>query len=224
MTCLLAAGLLVASFAPTDLFRVRQPGAVAWSPDGLHAVIELTRPGRTLDSSIPSAELVMLDVQARSLRALSPARGSELGFFNAVWSPDGRRLAFLSVDGNALVRPWLWSVGSAAPVVLSDLDVRVGFGEAPLLWLDGNRLAVVAWDVGAVKSGSLYFHILRGRNVADGWRQGGGRQPGIGVRVRVGVAGERHARSFDPAGRGRRAGPFAGHARSRRYSSPESVA
>src|SRR5262249_16793637 len=102
---------------------------------------------------------------------LSSNASAYLGFFNAVWSPDGRRLAFLSVDAQAVVRLWVWTVGAQLPRLLNDFDVRVGFEDPPLVWLGGDRLAVLAWDVGADKSGSLYFRILRGRNVAEGWKR-----------------------------------------------------
>ena len=89
---------------PEDLFRVRQVGAVAWSPDGLYAALELSTPGRTLDSSMPAKEIAILNVRARALRSLSSPDANYIGYFNPAWSPDARRLAFLSVDSNAIVR------------------------------------------------------------------------------------------------------------------------
>src|SRR5262252_970661 len=74
---------------PEDLFRVRRVGAVAWSADGLHATVELTRPGPTLDGSVPTNEIALLDVPTHTLRTLSPDSIRYFGFFNAVWSPDG---------------------------------------------------------------------------------------------------------------------------------------
>jgi dipeptidyl aminopeptidase/acylaminoacyl peptidase len=156
---------------PEDLFRVRQVGAIAWSPDGLYAAIELSRSGRSLDTSVPANEIALLDVKARMLRTLSPNAATDIGYFNAVWSPDGRRLAFLSVDLNAIVRPWIWTVGSRAPTLLRGVDVRVGFADPPIVWIADDRIAVLAWDIGAVKTGDLYFRILRGRNIADEWKR-----------------------------------------------------
>jgi dipeptidyl aminopeptidase/acylaminoacyl peptidase len=156
---------------PADLFRVRQVGATAWSPDGRFVAIEFTRPGRTLDRTVPTSEIKVLDVKARTLRTLSSSVPTYLGFFNAVWSPNGRRLAFLSVDATAVVRPWIWTIGTKAPTAVHDLDVRVGFDDAPIVWIGTDRVALLAWDLGAEKSGALYFHILRGRNVADQWRR-----------------------------------------------------
>lgn len=92
---------------PEDLFRVRRVGAIAWSPNGQFAAIELTRPGYTLDSSVPTNEIELLDVKTRTFRTLSSNAAAYLGFFSAAWSPDGKRLAFLSVDADANVRLWI---------------------------------------------------------------------------------------------------------------------
>src|SRR5262245_21564788 len=158
-------------FQPEDLFRVWQVGAIAWSPDGRYAAIEILRPSRTLDRTVPTGEIRLLDARTRTLRTLSSNAGAYLGFFNAVWSPNGRRLAFLSVDAKAVVRPWIWTLGTETPRLLNGLDARIGLGDSPLVWAGKDRLAVQAWDIGAEKGGLLYFLILRGRNVADGWRR-----------------------------------------------------
>jgi dipeptidyl aminopeptidase/acylaminoacyl peptidase len=156
---------------PEDLFRVRQVGATAWSPDGLFTTIEFSRPGRTLDTSVPTSEIALLDVKSGALRTLTSNDASYVGFINAVWSPGGKSLAFLSVDSSASVRAWIWTSGAKAPTRLNDLDVRVSFGDSPIAWIDDDRLAVVAWDVGAEKSGDLYFRILRGPNAAAEWKR-----------------------------------------------------
>jgi dipeptidyl aminopeptidase/acylaminoacyl peptidase len=159
------------TFQPDDLFRVRRVGATAWSPDGQYAAIELTRPGRTLDGRVPTNEIELLDVKARTMHTLSSSATEYLGFFNATWSPNGKKLAFLSVDANARVQMWVWAVGATVPVPIRDLDIRFAFNDSPVAWIGNNRIAVFAWDIGAEKSGDLYFRILRGRNVADQWKR-----------------------------------------------------
>ena len=168
-------------FQPEDLFRVRQVRQVKWSANGLHAAIELTRPERTLGSEV-SNEIALLDVRGRALRALSSNSAMYIGFFNARWSPNGQRLAFLSVDQNASVRAWTWTVGTEMASPLRDFDIRFGFNDPPMAWIDDDHIALLAWDAGAEKSGNLYYQILRGRNVADNWKRAvGSRSPTVSV-------------------------------------------
>lgn len=155
-------------FAPEDLFRLRSVGAVAWSPNGFFATIEFSKDSRWLDG-VPTNDISVLDVKTRSLRALTPKASAYLGFFNAVWSPDSRRVAFLSVDRNAVVRVWVWTVGTLAPTMLPTIDARFGFNDPPIAWTDGDRLAIMAWEQGAVRSSQLYTRVLRGRNVVTNW-------------------------------------------------------
>jgi dipeptidyl aminopeptidase/acylaminoacyl peptidase len=157
-------------FAPEDLFRLRRVGVTAWAPNGLFATIEFSKDSRWLDS-VPTNDLSLLDVKTRSLRVLSPKSSGLIGFFNAVWSPDSRRVAFLSVDREATVRVWVWTVGTQAPSMLPNLDARSGQSDTPIAWIDSERLAVMAWERDAVRSGPLYARVLRGRNVVTNWKR-----------------------------------------------------
>src|SRR5882672_9928442 len=118
-------------FRPEDLFRVRRLGAVTWSPDSRYAAIELSRPGRALFGA-PSAEIGLIDVQARAMTIVSSSAPAYRGVFNATWSPGGRCLAFLSVDANAVVGIWIWRPGTPAAIIRS-LDVHVGFLDSPII-------------------------------------------------------------------------------------------
>jgi dipeptidyl aminopeptidase/acylaminoacyl peptidase len=158
-------------FRPDDLFLIQRVGANAWSPDAQYLALEFTKPSRWLDPVIPTNDIVLFDVRARASRRLSPDSPRYLGFFNPLWSPDGRRLAFLSVDNDAMVRVLVWTVGASAPAVFDDIDARIGNNEPPIAWVDGSRLAVMAWEAGAEKSGPLYLRVWRGRNVADAWKR-----------------------------------------------------
>jgi dipeptidyl aminopeptidase/acylaminoacyl peptidase len=158
-------------FSPEDLFRVRQIHAVAWSADGSHAAIELTNPKLALGSDVTN-EIALLDVKTQSIRILSSNAASYVGFFDPQWSPDGRRLAFLSVDQNAVIRPWIWAVGTAAPAILTEVDVCAGnFNEEAMAWIDHSRIAFLAWENGAKKSGDVYTAVLSGPNAAEEWKR-----------------------------------------------------
>ena len=101
---------------------------------------------------VPEYDLLLLDVKTRSLRPLSPRFSAQVGFFNAVWSRDGRRVAFLSIDRSALVRAWVWTVGTAAASLVPNVDPRVGSGG----------------DQGAGRPLTSFFKIWE----ANGWLQG----------------------------------------------------
>lgn len=168
--CLTVSGQTTRTFRPDDMFELRRVGATVWSPDGQYVTIEFSKPGRWLDS-VPATDLSIVDVKTRTLRSLSLRSPAYVGFFNAAWSPDSRRVAFLSVDKNAVIRAWVWTVGTATASMLPNLELRMGLTETPLVWVDGHRLAVMAWEPGAKRSGLLYVRILRGRNVATHWQQ-----------------------------------------------------
>lgn len=157
-------------FQPEDLFRVRHVGAVVWSADGLYAAIELTRPDGALGSEV-SNEIGLLDVKSHALRTLSSNAPRYVGFFNPKWSPDGHRLAFLSVDMSASVQAWIWTVGADAASPLDDVEIRAGFNDPPMAWVGNDHIAVLGWDIGAAKSGNLYAQILHGRHVVDEWKR-----------------------------------------------------
>ena len=156
-------------FRPEDMFQVRRIGATAWSGDGRYATIEFSKPSRWLDG-VPANDISLLDISSRSLRQLSPRSTAYLGFFNAAWSPDSKRVAFVSVDRNAVMRVWVWTVGTSAPSMLSNVETRAG-GDQPFAWIDGDRLAIMAWEPNANRSGTLNTRVLRGRNVADAWKE-----------------------------------------------------
>jgi len=159
------------TFRPDDMFQLRRIGTTAWAPDGRYAAIEFTKqPSRWLDS-VPANDLSLLDVTTRTLRPLSPKSTAYVGFFNAIWSPDSRRLAFLSIDRNALVRAWVWTVGTAAASLIPNIEPRSGSNDPAIAWIDGDRLAVMSWEPGATRSGLLHVRVLRGRNVATNWKQ-----------------------------------------------------
>ena len=157
-------------FRPEDMFQVRRIGETVWSADGRYVTIEFSKPSRWLDG-VPTNDLSLLDNTTRSLRQLSPRSNGYLGFFNAAWSPDSKRVAFLSFDRNAVMRVWVWTVGTSAPSLLPNVEARFGGNDPPFAWIDGDRLAIMSWEPNAKRSGSLHTRVLRGRNVADAWKE-----------------------------------------------------
>jgi dipeptidyl aminopeptidase/acylaminoacyl peptidase len=195
---------------PDDLLRLQRVGAVTWSPDGRFATIEVSKPGprRWLDV-VPTNDIMLLDVDKRVLQPICSSADTYVGFFNAVWSRDGSRVAFLSVSPDAEVRAWVWTRGAARATVVPALDVTVGVGDPPLVWIDERQLAVLAWEPGATRRGNIPFGILRGRNAADGWKRAfegvdaavAVQQSGISPSAAAGEGGGSGAAVDEPASR-----------------------
>ena len=157
---------------PADLFRVERVGQVAWSATGHRATVEIRRPGRWLDNSIPTFALHLLDVRTGAFATLRAPGGAYVGWFGATWSPDGRRLAFLSLDTNGVIRPWIWEAASGRARPIPGVEMRHATGDpAVILWSDAEHALLFAVDSGVAGSGSLRFRIDRGRNMADEWKR-----------------------------------------------------
>jgi dienelactone hydrolase len=168
---------------PADLFEFERVGLIAWSPDRSHVAVEIHRRSGLLDRSVPTADIAVLDVASGTLRTVSPSLPDVVGFFSPAWSPDTRRLVFLSVDRDASVRAWLWSADVGAPTVLTDLELHAGLADPPVAaWHDSDHVVFMVRDPNRPNDGPLYSAIHRGRNVADQWtRVRGGAAPVVSV-------------------------------------------
>lgn len=158
------------NLSAADLFRLERVGTMAWSPDRRVAAIEIHRPGRWLDTTIPTADIFVLDVESGRLRQVSPSRADIVGFFAPAWSPDSRRLVFLSADNMARVHAWLWASDGAPATTLTDLEVHESTADPPLaMWRDAEHVIFLSRDAKERRAGPLYNAIFRGRNIADLW-------------------------------------------------------
>jgi dipeptidyl aminopeptidase/acylaminoacyl peptidase len=94
-----------------------------------------------------------------------------VGFWNPVWSPSGGRLAFLSIDDAAIIRPWVWERGTPHPRVIEDLDLQVNYSDPPIVWLDADSMLVLNWPKGSWIQGGLHFRVYRSRYAPELWKR-----------------------------------------------------
>ena len=113
----------------SDRFLDTEP---AWSPDGRYLAWSTDRAGQLLD-------IWLYDMKTATKRRLTSTEGSAMG---AAWSPDGKRIAFLNVDG-------VWRRASVNVVDVATGEVRQIhaplFGPGNPTWSkDGQRVIIAA--------------------------------------------------------------------------------
>jgi dipeptidyl aminopeptidase/acylaminoacyl peptidase len=121
---------------PNDLALLRTPGVPAVSPDGRIAVVAVARPDLDADEYRSQLWAVPTDASA-------PARPLTSGHLDSApaFSPDGRWLAYLSVEPGG--RPQVWLLPTAGGTARRLTDHHLGAG-APVWAPDSRRLAYVA--------------------------------------------------------------------------------
>lgn len=154
---------------PEDLFRLHRIGDVRFSPDGNQLAYEVMRPGaegatKHLSSHIEArSDIWVVPEEEADPQPLTRGASDGTGWFHPRWSPDGERLAFLSVDGNE-VRAWIWQRGADEPRQLTDRPVHlVSSIPGPLLlqWVSERELALAVRPEGASEHGQLLSEDIR---------------------------------------------------------------
>jgi Tol biopolymer transport system component len=114
---------------------------VAWSPDGRSVAYG----GESLGGDASYNGLWVLDVASGKSHRIRRANGAELGWYNVTWSPDGRRIAYVSYDRRRRAR------GSEILIVDADGSNRTRLETGALTstawpsWSpDGTRIAYAA--------------------------------------------------------------------------------
>ncbi len=151
-SCLALLALAPAGFAAdkrrmsvSDLWAIQRVGAPAVSPDG--KLVAYTVTSYDMDENRGNADLWLLspaDGQSRRLTTHKASDGSP------AWSPDGRRLAFVSKrDGDAAAQAYVIAVGGGEAERVTDMPL----GVSDLKWLpDGRRLAFVSHVIAGAES------------------------------------------------------------------------
>lgn len=126
---------------PKDVLRIEQFGESAASPDGqlfafvrIRARTSAANSMRDFMSGNDRADIWMAPLHGAA-RAITNGAADGSGFFQPVWSPDGRRLAMLSTRGNQ-VRLWVWTRATGALRLAAGETVEV----ARPVWIGPEKL------------------------------------------------------------------------------------
>ena len=141
-----------------DVLRLEELDAVVPSPDGKYVAIEVGRPMRdvarvhmTSFDSRPRRDIWIVRLSDGMKQQLTHGSTTGSGWFDPVWSPDGRRLAMLSTEGCTCVRAWTWRLGDGAPRLVDPRNVDFWVFAAatgletdlqPLVWMSRTTLLV----------------------------------------------------------------------------------
>jgi dipeptidyl aminopeptidase/acylaminoacyl peptidase len=138
------AALFAASAAPAkrpmtleDLWAMERPGSASLSPGGSQVVYTVTRWSVEENKTDTDLWLVPADGSAPPRRLTwNPDPDNR-----PVWSPDGRRIAFVSKRGDAPPQLYILSLDGGEPQPVTKLPVAV---QGPKWFRDGKRLGFVA--------------------------------------------------------------------------------
>jgi dipeptidyl aminopeptidase/acylaminoacyl peptidase len=132
---------------PQDLWAMKRVGAPVLSPDGKSAVFSVA--DWSIEKNKASSNLWLADVAGGTVRRLTFAQSSDN---SPVWSPDGRRLAFVSKRGDDESGSlYVMNLDGGEPEKILELPYAVS---SPKWMPDGNRI-VFATTVIPELAGSL---------------------------------------------------------------------
>lgn len=123
-------------FGPDDLARLRFVQAADLSPDGTRVVYALTEVDVEADAD--RTGLWLLDVESGSARRLTAGTGTDS---RPTWSPDGRRVAFLS---HRTGKPQVHVIAVDSDEAHQVTRLPAGVGGPPVWSPDGARIAFTA--------------------------------------------------------------------------------
>ncbi len=149
-----------------DLFRIRVPQSADISPDGESIVYSV----KLMDPKKNRYTHQLFKVPSKGGRPVPLTRG-KANDTQPVWSPDGKRIAFVSEREKDLSNIWVTAVDGGEPVCITDLK---GGGISNLSWApDGKSLLFIYLsapkeDPDEKKLKPAYKHVTRLYHKLDG--------------------------------------------------------
>ncbi len=177
--------------------------APTFTPDGAMVAYTVVDPGRDVSFdrlSVPfyavRGDIWIASTAGGSARSITQGVGNNWG---SAWSPDGRRLAFLSDRGNGAspgsTRIWLWHRATGQLRQAADVPVLDPWGRLGRLeWADNRTVVAKVYPEGMTSE--AYQELLTGRMMRE---QGRGADSGVTARVfRSDPESERDVPRTDP--------------------------
>jgi dipeptidyl aminopeptidase/acylaminoacyl peptidase len=176
-----------------DLFKLSVLGPVAISPDGRRIAVTVARPGSTngcqLCNYVDRGDIWVIDRRTGERRNVTRGEVDSSSSWSAVWSPDGRRLAFVSTKpakgepkGGDNVRLYVWDARRDVLTRMSErgvhLQVDVTAHDGPsrsFAWLNDSTLLALLLPPGAKADEKvLYWRYGMGSATRawEKWRRG----------------------------------------------------
>ncbi len=175
-----------------DLFNLQTLSDVRISPDSTSIAVVIQRAWSDPETFRPytmfgndHADIWVLPADGGPARNITRGAKDGSGYWNPVWSPDGRRLAVLSTAGGDNVRAYVWDRPSEQVRRLSDRGVDLLAGTdatgtgtfCPVQWVDERRLLAIVLPTGEQPLGFRQRRQTQ-RIAAEAWKKAArGREP-----------------------------------------------
>jgi dipeptidyl aminopeptidase/acylaminoacyl peptidase len=156
-----------------DLLHMEEFGNATFSPNGEQFAFEFIR-------SVDSGHLHNLREQLRTdiwimsvrdgkLERITNGEENNAGYWNPLWSPNGNRLALLSIR-EARIRAWVWDGSTEHLSQVTDLGIPDNL-EPALSWISNDKIACLVFPKGSDEPGRLHADTREGDYAVRYWRK-----------------------------------------------------
>ena len=142
------------AMVPADLLTTQGLGETVLSPDGKWAAIVVERPRKAGEAyergymrGLERSDIWLASTDGRKLLNATRGEAVHAGYWNPVWSPDGKRLAMASTRGGDNVRAYIYDLNTrhlrACINDGVDLGLRIEMADgtaSTMAWLNSNEL------------------------------------------------------------------------------------